>query len=65
MRTLTGYVIGFVTLEIQQSQVTGAPPPDPRYPQTAALAAYRPTPDAQFDTGLATVLTGLASLATA
>ena len=65
VRTLTGYVIGFVTLEIQQSQAADTPPPDPRYPQTAALASYRPAPDAQFDTGLSTVLTGLGSLATA
>lgn len=65
VQTLTGYVVGFVTLEIQRSQAADDPSPDPRYPHTAALASYRPAPDAQFDTGLTTVLTGVGSLATA
>lgn len=75
VRTLRGYVIGFVTLEIQDALAAGdepgggsgdeAPVPDGRYPHAAALRSYAATRDAdtQFEIGLTAVLTGIASLA--
>jgi hypothetical protein len=72
VRTLRGYVIGFVTLEIQDTLTSGddgsgdePPVPDARYPHAAALRSYAATrdPDTQFEIGLTAVLTGIASLA--
>jgi AcrR family transcriptional regulator len=68
VRTLRGYAIGFVTLEIQDAQTADDEPvTDGRYPHAAALRSYAAArePDAQFETGLTAVLAGIASLAAA
>ena len=64
VRTLTGYVLGFVTLEIRDTLPVsgdGAEALDARYPHATALRSYAANRDVdeQFENGLTAVLTGI------
>ena len=68
VRTLTGYVIGFVSLEIRDARPANgdaAEGLDARYPHATALRSYATgrDPDDQFEAGLTAVLTGITALA--
>lgn len=67
VRTLTGYVLGFVALEIRdgRSAPDATEALDGRYPHTAALRSYAAARDAddQFESGLTAVLTGISAAA--
>lgn len=66
VRTLTGYVLGFVALEIRDDKAApddGTETLDGRYPHAMALRSYAAARDAddQFETGLTAVLTGISA----
>lgn len=68
VRTLTGYVLGFVALEIRDGGAApddGTESLDGRYPHATALRSYAAARDAddQFEAGLTAVLTGIGARA--